>query len=667
MEKPPTLNCANCGGELPAGANFCRHCGAAVEDSRADAAESPAADTGAPAAGESASADLQRTVQLLQAEVARLSERVGVLEALLSQATAGARPAQPRQSPQAPQTPAATAQPAAPVVPAGSGGAGGSTPASFPASLFSRDWEWLLGGNWLARIGILALIVGVGFFLRLAFDNDWIGETGRVILGLIVGLALLGGGEYWTRKYPVWAQAVTGGGIAILYLSTYAAYALYGLIPALAALGFSALVTLAAAGLALRYEARAIAVLGILGGFATPLFLAGKLPGEWALLAYVLLLDLGVLALATFRNWRWFTLLALLGSLFLFGFWNAELQPGLALAQAGITVIFLIFVGATTLFHLLWQRPLRPLDQTLIALNGLAYLVISYLLLFEDYREWMGGFTLLLALFYGLLGYGILARHREQVHLSLFALALALVFLTIAVPVQLNGLWVPLAWAVEAVVLFRLSFLEGMHQLRWAGLALLALLLFRLVIYDGPISNWGNIYLAEGSRYWPILNWRFLAFGAGIAALYGSAWFVGRWRGRLVYRWEGWLLPVLLGAASGLTLLALSIEVVATVEQEVIAIAPGMAGNVISLSLSVLWAVYAAALIVLGIVRRNRWLRLSGLGLLAVPIVKLFAYDAFELEQGYRVAAFIGLGALLVLGGFLYQRYSRVIRGFLLE
>ena len=243
-------------------------------------------------------------------------------------------------------------------------------------------------------------------------------------------------------RYPIWAQAVTGGGIAILYLSVFAAFALYNLIPAIAALGFSSLVTLAAAGLALRYEARAIAILGILGGFATPIFLAEELPSQEALLAYVLILDVGVLALATFRNWRWFTLLALIGSIILFFFWEEELDPPLVLAQVGITVIFLIFVGATTLFHVLWRRAPRLLDQGLIVLNGMAYLGISYMLMFEEYRAWMGGFTLLLALFYGLLGYGLLARHREQVQLSLFTLGLALVFLTIAIPVELDGPWV---------------------------------------------------------------------------------------------------------------------------------------------------------------------------------------------------------------------------------
>ena len=86
-----------------------------------------------------------------------------------------------------------------------------------------------------------------------------------------------------------------------------------------------------------------------------------------------------------------------------------------------------------------------------------------------------------------------------------------------------------------------------------------------------------------------------------------------------------------------------------------------------SLGLSLLWGVYAAALIVLGVVRRRRWMRLAGLALLAVPVVKLFAYDSRTLEQEYRVIAFIALGLILVAGGLLYQRYSRAVRGFLFQ
>ena len=156
--------------------------------------------------------------------------------------------------------------------------------------------------------------------------------------------------------------ALTGGGIAILYLSIFAAFSMYDLIPSVAAFGLFFLVTLTAAGLALKYEAMTIAILGIVGGFITPVLLRDNLPDQRLLLGYVLLLDLGVLALATFRNWRWFNLLGLAGSLGLYWYWYQELEPSLLLAQLGITFIFIIFMGATTLFHILCGG--RPVLRT---------------------------------------------------------------------------------------------------------------------------------------------------------------------------------------------------------------------------------------------------------------------------------------------------------------
>ena len=201
------MNCADCGQGVAAADNFCRHCGVTLGQAPENAAGLPA------------------VVAALQGEEARLYRRVEALET--GQApppvSPAARPARPH--------PAAAA-------PSAAGGPGG-----FIGRLRAMDWEWLLGGNWLARVGILAVVLGLAFFLKLAFDNDWIGETGRVVLGLLVGSGLLGGGEYWRRKYAVWAQALTGGGIAILYLSVFAAFALYGLIPPLPALGFFLLVT----------------------------------------------------------------------------------------------------------------------------------------------------------------------------------------------------------------------------------------------------------------------------------------------------------------------------------------------------------------------------------------------------------------------------------------
>ena len=784
----------------------------------------------------------------------------------------------------------------------GGGGRYGISGGIFSDGIFADwNWEWLLGGNWLARIGIVALIFGVAFFISLAIDRGWLGETERVVLGLVGGLAFLGAGEYYRRRYAVWAQTVTGGGIAVLYLSVYGAFALYGLISTELAFAAFALITLAGALLSLRHEAAGVAVLSIFGGFATPLLLREQLPDQRLLLAYVLVLDVGVLALAGFRNWRWFTLLAWAGSLALFAFWQMELNPSVALGQIGITAIFLIFAGATVAFHIVRRQAAGIADLALVTLNAAGYYGISYALMYDPYRPWMGGFTALIAVFYALLAAACRMRGLEQFNITLFSAGLAVVFAALAVPIQFGGPWVSMAWGVEGLVLMWLSFPLRMRELRWAGYAMFAVSVVWLLAVDSPgafredltlflneymisyaasvilpalggcllrlrrdslepyeraaypvfavgaaataavaipmqlewpwitvawaaealvlirlsfalqmrevrwfgyvifvascawllawdtprafqedftpFLNWhmldyGVAMLASIAAAWllwrrrdglgqreqaaspvfavggaavaavaipvqldgvwvsiawaaeamflmalssrlglrelrwagygllaamlvrllavdtfdinlaafrPLINWRFLSFAIGIAALY-SAW-------RLAFHHRGTAatevgdrekriaFPALMALANFATLWLFSAEILAASDSGVFDLADDVRENLASLGLSLLWGVYAAVLIVLGLFmrsggagrRRWRWVRVAGLALLAVPVVKLFAYDSRTLEQEYRVIAFIALGLILVAGGLLYQRYSRAVRGFLFE
>ena len=142
----------------------------------------------------------------------------------------------------------------------------------------SVDWEQVLGRNWFAIIGAVALVLGIGFFLKLAFDNNWIGDTGRIALGIGLGIVLLGVGEYAQRRVPLWAQPVTAGGAAILYLSIYAAFGLYQILRPDVAFLFMALVVALAGLLALRYQSIVIAILGIIGAFVAPVLLGQDLP-----------------------------------------------------------------------------------------------------------------------------------------------------------------------------------------------------------------------------------------------------------------------------------------------------------------------------------------------------------------------------------------------------
>ena len=148
-----------------------------------------------------------------------------------------------------------------------------------------------------------------------------------------------------------------------------------------------------------------------------------------------------------------------------------------------------------------------------------------------------------------------------------------------------------------------------------------------------------------------------------IVAVSFSAWLLWRQRDFLDPR-ERVCLPLLLAAANVLMVWILSLEALRffDIREEVHGTNLESAKQ---LSLTILWAVYGVAVIVVGIIRQYSAARLAGIGLLAMSVLKLFAFDVFLLEQEYRVAAFISLGALLLGIGFAYQRYGNLIKGFL--
>ena len=764
---------------------------------------------------------LETNVRMVLAQQSRLGERLSSIERRLG-LPAGGQAARPRPQPAPPShatTPPPSPQSGAPriLTPALETAGAPAQPAgpSLLDTIAGWNWEQVLGKNWFAIIGALALAIGMGFFLKLAFDNDWIGEIGRIALGIVLGMALLGAGEYSQRRIPLWAQPVTAGGIGILYLSIYAAFGLYELLDPLLAFLFLALVVVLSVLLALRYESLVIALLGIVGAFLTPLLLGRDLENPRLVLLYILVVDVGVLGISTFRNWRWFTFLGLLGSYGLFALWLEQFtvrDP--VLVELALAGVFLVFVGATTMFHILWRRMPGPADMALMTLNAAGFYALTFEILWADYEIWFGLISLSLSLVYAGVAYAAIRRSGTPPQVALFALSTAVVFLTVAVPLQLSGNWVSVAWAAEGAVIVWVGFLLGRWPMRAFGLGVLTVALFRLLIFD----TWVDL-----ESFKPVLNDRFPTFVAAIVAFYVAAYLYWRERENLQV-WETYMAPKLAGLANFITLWLFTAEVIAyfdsraprqvfpfgfhteatsatfnselsvwrlaeqaaengkfliltamwtiyafgalaiglakrsaalrwvglgllavpalklilfdtsmvqldpltflpvlnfqflvfsivlavllisaylywregerLTEQEgyvfqiLVVVANFVALWVLSaeairffdsqeakvnaeffsamhLTLTVLWAVYAIGVIGFGIVKQSSRIRLAGMALLAIPVVKLFGFDIFLLERGYRVAAFITLGAMLLITGLVYQRYSQAIRGFL--
>ncbi len=630
--------CPNCQRENEPAARFCIFCAAPLLPPEAEGPQEQSA--------------LQEEVRRLRELVIAMHNRLAALES-----TQGiTAPPPPKPTPVAPSREAAPS-PAVEIWPAAP-----TPPPRETAPRKPTEWEMILGGNWLARVGVIALIIGAGFFLKYAFDQNWLGPTARVIMGIVAGLVMLGLGYYWQKRYPILTQILSGGGIAILYLSIFASFAIYDLVNFYVACTFLLVVSIASALLALRYNSMVLAIIGIIGAFMAPFILgafgargleAGEAGQAIQLLAYIIVVNIGVLILSAFRDWRWFTLLALFGSLITFGVWYGEFERDISLATAeiGITIIFLIFVGATTLFHIVWRRAPQAFDFSLMMINAAAYLGISLGLMWDAYREWMGGFVFLIALFYGALAYVAFKRSEESARLGSFALGIALIFLTVAIPIQLGDkAWTTIAWAVQGTVLMWLATKFQISQFRYSSYAIFAVTAVRLLFFDTTVDL---------RNFQPIINERFLAFAISIAALYLTGYLL--WRSREAIK--EWATPAaaFLVVANFFTLWVLSFEVWDSLGTQE---ASSSAQN---LSLTALWAFYAIVLLAIGIVKRWRLVRLWALGLLTIPIGKVFLWDVWALETIYRIIAFVGLGLLLLIGAYLYQRYSQVIKGVFTE
>ncbi|MCU1272615.1 MAG: putative rane protein [Bryobacterales bacterium] len=254
---------------------------------------------------------LLRWREATEQRLARIEQALGIVTA--GEETARA-PEPPRETvaPVITPTAAPPALPALPVQPRA------------PESDRPREFETQVGLTWISRIGAVTLMFGVAFIFKYAIDNQWIGERGRIMLGVLAGLACLEiGDRIWRSGQHTYAQAISGLGIAILYLSFYASFAFYHLLPQAWPFILMAVTTVVSAALALRYAAPAIAALGLIGGYLTPVLLSTGVDRPAVLFGYIMLLDVGAVTLVRVRRWRGFEVLAFVATAFLYWTWFA--------------------------------------------------------------------------------------------------------------------------------------------------------------------------------------------------------------------------------------------------------------------------------------------------------------------------------------------------------
>jgi len=520
------------------------------------------------------------------------------------------------------------------------------------------DLEARIGGNWFNRIGIIAICFGVAFFLKYAFDNEWIGPGGRVSIGVAIGLVFLAGGERLRKRYASYAYGLTGGGIAVLYLAIwFASIRHYNLIHPTLAFVLMAAVTATGSLLAARYDALPIAVLALIGGFLTPILLSTGVDNETGLFGYIALLDAGVLALAYSKRWRSLNYLAFVATVLMFGAWWLSWYgvEKLWTTIFFLTLFFIIFALLAVLYNVVNKRPTSWPDLALVLVNALLYFGTSYELLDEAHHPGLGVFAVLVSGFYLALGYFTNRRDREDTLLVYTFVGLAVLFAVLAVPIQFDQHWVTIAWALEGSVLTLIGLKANDRTSRYGA----------LVVFIIAVSHWAMVDVHDFSygamsNFTPLLNRRALSGGVLVVALAAAAFFYKRYGEQVEESERSNLAGLYVLGANMLALALLSIDANDYFEQAR-SLQPGDArsnetlGRLIDghrLTLSALWAMYGAAMLIAGIARRWKPLRVVALLLLGVTTIKVLVSDAMHYDASWHLLVFnntFAAFALLIL------------------
>jgi uncharacterized membrane protein len=548
------------------------------------------------------------------------------------------------------------ASPETPVAPPNFGSYGS------PAPEDDRSLESRVGSQWFNRVGILAMLIGAAWFLKLAMDNEWIGPLGRVLIGLLAGAGLIVWSErFRNRGFAVFSYSLKAVGSGTLYLSLWAAFSLYQLIPSGVAFAAMILVTAFIGYMSWVQDAELLGLYAIVGALSTPILVSTGENHEVVLFSYLLLLNTATLVLVALRPWSRLLFGAFAGTVLFFAGWWSEFYTD---AQFGwttffLTLFFAIFAFAPRLVrvdledgapHSAWDN----LAVVFLPIANAALGFLAYYALFQSFRnEWAGTWLAVgFAAFYLIL-LRLPARGRLQASpalLSALHLTLAVVFLIIAIPLKTQGRWLTIGWLAEGAALLWVASRMRLRLLRVLALLCLVLGFFALLVVNPAASTT------------PFINERFGTCCVAIAVFAFAAWIAIKAKAEDESDESG-IWP----AVAALAVLIVNFLILLAVGWEIHSywwtLRWAGDGNqwenysmYAQFTYSAWFMAFGALLLAVGFWRRSAFLRWQALVLLAITIGKVFLWDMNQLSQGYRVLSFLGLGVLLLAVSFVYQR-----------
>jgi len=354
------------------------------------------------------------------------------------------------------------------------------------------DLEKFIGENLINKIGILILVLGISYFVKYAIDKDWINEPARVGIGMLSGALIMGVAHKLRKKYAAFSSVFVAGAIAVFYFTIGIAFHGYHLFGQTTAFIIMVLITIFSCLISLSYDRKELAVLSLIGGFAVPFMVSTGQGNYVVLFTYILILNIGILALAYHKKWGIINILSYVFTIILYGAWlfkdlDEKTPHYLGALVFGFTFYF-VFIGINIINNLRTKGLFSPIELSILASNTFLFYGVGMLVLEQYHPELKGLFTATL----GLLNFGYAWFLYKKFGLDKTAvyllIGLTLTFITLAIPIQFEGNFITLFWAAEAVMLMWLGQKSKFTYYR------LASVIVHFLMIGSLLMDWNQIY-----------------------------------------------------------------------------------------------------------------------------------------------------------------------------
>lgn len=428
-------------------------------------------------------AELEERLRLLKHQQQRFSDELIFIQRELNKLRSGAVPGDKSKPISKPSIEVAFEQPAVPVKPSI------QIKHSFP----SKNVEDFIGTNLISKVGILITIIGIFIGAKYAIDKELISPFMRIILGYLAGASLIFTAVKLKAKYLNFSAVLMGGGLAVIYFITYTSYSFYQLVPQAMAFGLMVLITISAVAISLWYNQKIIAILGQVAAYALPFLLSDGSGKTFILFAYVSIINVGLIYLSFKKDWK------ILYHLAFFLTWliattvviNVRSTPAnFVTTLLFLSINFLIFY-ITFLSYKIVRRELYNVREVGVSIcNAIVFFFLGIYIVNDAFYadSYLSTFTLSNALVHFVAAFIIYRLKLADDTVYQFLVGLGLLFITIAIPIELDGNWVTLLWMGEAAILTYIAVKNNRDLYLKIAIAMISIGIVSL------LHDWSSVY-----------------------------------------------------------------------------------------------------------------------------------------------------------------------------